>query len=310
MDPMRNAIASVLAAMVARLPKRALVDRRLFGYYQARGLHILPAHFYSPVPDTREIEVVDGRPITLLRGIDRNIDAQRAMILGPEFQANHAACREMIARRRAEGEIPVSFDGMDASVLYHMVRSLRPKRIVEVGCGFSTIVMSEALEAAGVAPGDCDFVSIDPYPRDFLLAGASRARMRAEKVQHVPLADFEALGDGDILFIDSSHVLKVGSDVVYEINEILPSLAVGVHVHFHDIHFPFDYTSKWIMERNVFWNEQYALQAFLQFNRCFEILWSVGMMRADHPELLSRYIENFDQRAQQGGSLWMRRISA
>ena len=307
---MKQIIRRALAAGISRLPPGLLTDKRFFELYQSRGIHILPTDFYSPVPDTREINVVDGERITALRGINTNIDAQRALAMEPTFRAHRVECLAMIERYSAEGRIPVSFGGMDAAMLYHFVRKLQPRRIIEIGCGFSTMVISEALEANAVAPGDCDFTSIDPYPRDFLLEGASRAKMRCDKLQAVPLGEFEALSVGDILFIDSSHVVKAGSDVLYEINEILPALAVGVHIHFHDIHFPFDYTRDWIMNRHTFWNEQYALQAFLQFNAHFEILWSVAMMRAEHPELLADLIPDFDQRKQQGGSFWMRRVVA
>jgi hypothetical protein len=124
-------------------------------------------------------------------------------------------------------------------------------------------------------------------------------------VQRVPLDVFAQLRAGDVLFIDSSHVVKIGSDVAYLVHEVLPSLAAGVVVHFHDILWPFEYPRDWVLDQGKAWNEAYFVRAFLQFNAAFEILYFNSFIANRHPaslrELLPRCVEN------PGGSLWLRR---
>ena len=133
------------------------------------------------------------------------------------------------------------------------------------------------------------------------------ARLVQRPIQEVPLADFVALEESDILFIDSTHVVAIGSDVVYECLEILPRLPPGVLVHFHDIFLPNEYPREWIERDRWFWNEQYLVQAFLAFNSKFEVVWGSAFMEARHPEALD---VSFNSRVagQQGGSLWLRRL--
>ena len=151
--------------------------------------------------------------------------------------------------------------------------------------------------------------AIEPYPRPFLReALAGRGTLIADKVENVPVRRFEELERDDILFIDSSHSVRIGGDVVYEMLEILPRLRPGVLVHVHDIFLPQEYPKEWVLDRFVFWNEQYLFQAFLAFNDHFETLWSAGCMHVHHPDQLACHFPYYDRTKQGAGSYWIRRV--
>ena len=141
--------------------------------------------------------------------------------------------------------------------------------IIEVGSGFSSLLAAEA-----IARNDSSaLICIEPFPPEFLRKGFPGLHSLIEKkVQDIDLEFFSQLDSGDILFIDSSHTVKIGGDVNYLFLEVLPRLKPGVIVHVHDIFFPFDYRRDWVMDEFRFWTEQYLLQAFLTFNSEFEVL--------------------------------------
>ena len=166
-----------------------------------------------------------------------------------------------------------SFSYGDALALYCMLRFVRPSRVIEVGSGWSSCVLLDTCERfLGWEP---DVTMIEPYPHQLHLLvrpdDLSRVRLIDQPVQEVPLAEFQALERDDILFIDSTHVARVGSDVNREIFEILPALQPGVYIHFHDIFYPFDYPVDWVEEGRG-WNEAYVLRAFLEYNDDFEVV--------------------------------------
>jgi hypothetical protein len=184
---------------------------------------------------------------------------------------------------------------IDAAALYAMVRETRPKRIVEIGSGSSTLVTAAAIRAnqAGDPSYKPTFTCIEPFLSDYLKGGVPGVSEFIEKpLQDVPLDLFANLEDGDILFIDSTHVVSFGSDVLYEYLTILPALASGVLVHIHDIFLPNDYPENWLKEHRFFWNEQYLLEAFLAMNSSYTIELAVNAAcekldpwpcLADHP---------------------------
>ena len=196
------------------------------------------------------------------------------------------------------------FGGVDALVAYCMVRHFKPRTIIEVGSGFSSLVLGQAAERNKRA----GLICIEPFPREFLREGFSGLRSLIEKkVQDIGLEFFSQLESDDILFIDSSHTVKIGSDVNYLFLEVLPRLRPGVIVHVHDIFLPFEYRRDWVLDELRFWSEQYLLQAFLQFNSEFEVLMANSY--------LNHYYQN-DLRVAfpalgswESGSFWMRRKS-
>src|ERR1019366_6710867 len=176
----------------------------------------------------------------------------------------------------------------------------------EVGAGYSTWIAG----LAAVRNGDTALDAVEPYPPPFLVAGLpGLRRLIQEPVQSVPAGTFTSLEANDILFIDSSHVCKTGSDVTYLILEILPRLKPGVIVHFHDIFLPWNMPRVWVEKNLLFWNEQYLLLAFLQGNRDFEVLLASHYLGRCHPERLKQAFPylNIDIAWPGGSSFWVRR---
>jgi hypothetical protein len=197
------------------------------------------------------------------------------------------------------------FDGADALVAYCMVRHFQPRFIIEVGSGFSSLLLGEA----AAKNSGSTLVCIEPFPQEFLRQGFPVLRSLIEKrVEDVDLDFFSQLASGDILFIDSSHTVKIGGDVNYLFLEVLPRLRPGVIVHVHDIFLPFDYRRDWVMEQFRFWTEQYLLQAFLTFNSEFEVLMANAYLNHYHEEDLKTAFPNLPSWI--GGSFWMRRRPA
>lgn len=175
------------------------------------------------------------------------------------------------------------FPPHDAALLYGMIRHLRPQRVVEVGSGWSTTVVARALRDGDLAT---KLTCIEPYPRDFVRRIAEVHELRVEKVQDTPLVVFEALEAGDVLFIDSSHVVKTGSDVAHLMLEVVPRLSEGVVVHVHDIFIPEDYPQDWV-RAGFGWNEQYVLQAYLSGSATAHVLAMNHWLAIRHPEAVA-----------------------
>jgi hypothetical protein len=196
------------------------------------------------------------------------------------------------------------FHGIDALVAYCMVRHFQPRLIIEVGSGFSSLVLGQA----AAKNKNSALVCIDPFPGELLRnrddVPALQLLIEA-KVQDVDLEFFSQLKSGDILFIDSSHTVKIGGDVNYLFLEVLPRLNKGVIVHVHDIFFPFEYRRDWVLDEFRFWTEQYLLQAFLTLNSDFEVLLGSYYLSRYHEDQLQAAFPNLARWI--GGSFWMRR---
>lgn len=285
-----------LVAAVRRLHEKPLVFPLMVNFFrvlQNLGISITPNHFYWPVPDVSELEKRDWCKYPLPGGVSLNEQDQ----LGRELAAFAAECDfqsgpcDDCAYHYNNGY----FEAVDAEVAYGLVRRSKPIRIVEIGTGYSTRVLAAALERNAACDGvEGSLVSIDPSPER--LPGAhwnERLQQVPRAVQDVELALFDELASGDILFIDSSHVVATGSDVTREYLQILPRLRRGVLVHIHDIFLPFDYPRDAVLNKLWFWSEQYLLQAFLSFNREFEVLWAASAMQAYHPMALEQCFPNW-----------------
>ena len=193
----------------------------------------------------------------------------------------------------------------DAIILRAFINHFRPRQIIEIGSGFSSACMLDAAEHAHLT--DVHLTCIEPdadrlrsvlRPKD-----AKTVTLMERPVQDVPLEVFSRLNPGDFLFIDSTHVLKTGSDVHYELFSILPTLKRGVIIHFHDIQFPFEYPDEWIFERNHSWNEVYALRAFLMYNQSFRVLFLNSLLACKHKSHLEATCPLFLKNP--GGGLWI-----
>lgn len=290
------------------------VDTTWFPYFERIGIHTKKVHFYSPIPDTRNLPSDIWERRSEIPGVDLQLERQVGLAedLGHRFRAEFE-------------EFPLESDGnpqhfylhnnmygcVDAEVLHGMIRSARPKRIVEIGSGFSTLVASGAL-ARNADDGYRGVITcVEPFPRPFLEGLPHVDQIIRQPVQQVPLSVFTELNEGDILFIDSTHVAKVGSDVCYEFFEILPRLRPGVLVHVHDVFFPEEYPRRWIMKDHYFWNEQYVLQAFLSFNTAFQVVWCGRYMHTYRPDVLELAFPSYPANATYNfpASFWMRRVA-
>lgn len=270
-----------------------------------------PGHFYSPIPSideirAREVELF-GPPPPSLPGIDLRADQQAALVRElARFYADLPFPRTQSPQSRYWFE-NWAYSYADAIFLYSMLRHLQPKRVIEVGSGFSSAAM---LDTADRWLPETSFTFIDPDTStlDALLRPNDRERITIihAKLQDVPLAVFDTLAANDILFIDSTHVSKTGSDVNRIVFDILPRLASGVHVQFHDVFYPFEYPKEWVYEGRA-WNEDYILRAFLEFNDAFDVVlfgtWLARFHRELLGELMPLTLEN------PGGSLWLTRRS-
>ena len=282
---------------------RSKEHRELFLNWQKHGFHVTPVHFYEPIPDTQSLpETLWTQPSELV-GINMNDSAQLDLLRNQftKFRGQY----EGVPAEPPPGRL-WPFSGTDVLVAYCMVRHFKPRLVIEVGSGFSTVVLGQA----AAENKNSALICIDPYPNDFLRKDNKVAALQLlmeTKVEDVDVEFFSQLESGDILFIDSSHTVKTGGDVNYLFLEIMPRLKPGVIVHVHDIFFPFEYRRDWMLEEFRFWTEQYLLQAFLIFNSEFKVLMANSYLNQYYlPDLkavfpnLSRWI---------GGSFWMRRKS-
>ncbi len=306
-----NIGVTLLSGFLAKIVPRCLHSARfrdIFRLWERHRFHVTPVHFYQPIPDTQSLpETLWDRPSALV-GIDMN-DAMQLDLLRNHFPK----------LRREYDEFPVEptgepgrfhfnnglFDGTDALVAYCMIRHFKPRLIIEVGSGFSSLVAAEAI----AKNKNSALICIEPYPPDFLRQGFPGLHSLIEKkVEEIDIGFFSQLESGDILFVDSSHTVKIGGDVNYLFLEVLPRLKPGVIVHVHDIFLPFDYRRDWVMDELRFWTEQYLLQAFLTFNSEFEVLMANSYLNRDHQEDLKATFPNLA--SWRGGSFWMRRRGA
>ena len=296
----------------------ANVVRRVLGtsfpVWQAIGLHITPNHFESPIPDTRSLKQETWQKRSSLSGINMR-EAEQIELLETfvhSYKEDYGRFPRSKAAHAHEYYVNNGFfEAVDGEILYCMIRHFKPKRVYEVGCGNSTLLTARALidnQKNGDPPGQ--LVAFEPSPNKNLREGfPNLSRLVVSNVEDVPLTVFQELQENDILFLDSSHVVRIGGDVQYEFLEILPNLKPGVIVHVHDIFLPAEYPRNLVMQQRRFFSEQYLLQAFLTFNCKFQVLWASSFMHLNHPDLLERAFNSYHRESRWPGSFWMRRTS-
>ncbi|MCB1706254.1 MAG: class I SAM-dependent methyltransferase [Halioglobus sp.] len=265
-------------------------------------------HFFSALASREErARYARDASCESIAGINLRVAEQTA--LAETFAAYYSQCplaRTQDPTKRYHGD-NASFPFSDAYVFYCFIRHYRPRRIIEFGSGFSSAACLDSLDALALDDTQCWF--IDPYPalvRSLLGSLDERHSILAALAQEVDLELFESLEAGDILFIDSTHVSKINSDVNRIFFDIMPRLKPGVIIHIHDIYWPFDYPDEWIQEGRA-WNEAYLVRAFLQFNDAFEILYFNSFL---HPRIRETVFAppGVDIGANDGGSLWLVRV--
>lgn len=269
-----------------------------------------PGHFYSPVVSLDEImrdeQRVFHRPDDTPAGIDMNEAGQLELLR--HFEAIYPSVdfpETKHASHRYHYENP-AYGYSDAIMLACMMRHFKPRRIIEVGSGYSSCAILDTRERH--LDGDVEVTFIEPYPELLLSLIRPPDRHSVEilptRLQDVPVERFRSLRAGDFLFIDSTHVSKTGSDVNYLFFDVLPALNPGVHIHIHDVFYPFEYPKEWVMAGRS-WNELYVLRAFLQFNTSFSIsVMNSYLVRLHRSRIASNMplcLKN------SGGSIWLLR---
>jgi hypothetical protein len=313
---MKQQLKNVAKKVVKQFPPlRRLLDERDSYFYQlgrfGSQLPFVPnGHYYSPIPALDEIrrdekEIFRSEPPDLV-GVDLARESQFALL--QIFKDYYKDLR--FPDQRGPGfryyyDNP-SYSYSDAIFLYSMIRHVKPRRIIEIGSGHSSCATLDVNDQFFAGAISCTF--IEPYPallqslirpEDF-----GRIQIIPTRLQDVDLRLFGQLSANDILFVDSTHVSKTGSDVNRIFFEILPSLASGVYIHFHDVFFPFEYPKEWVYEGRA-WNEIYTLRAFLQYNSAFEIVAFNTFLMHEHRQFFADHMPLCLKNP--GGSIWLRK---
>jgi predicted O-methyltransferase YrrM len=273
----------------------------------------IPGHYYSPIPDYEEVlsksQVLFDSYVIERPGIDLKRDAQLELV---DFFSNYYKEIPFPSRPGENTRYYYAntwFSSADAITLYSVLRHYRPGRVVEIGSGFSSAAMLDTNDV--FLDKEIHFTFIEPHPQRLLNLfdheDKGKHIVLQKRVQDVTLEIFRTLSANDILFVDSSHVVKIGSDVAHIFFDILPVLKPGVIVHFHDIFWPFEYPKEWLLERPDCraWNEAYFLRAFLQFNSEFEIMYFNSFLAECHADLLR---EKIPLGLNGPSSLWLKKV--
>lgn len=271
-------------------------------------MFVPPGHFYSPIADIEDVKEAGSRRKTasLLPGI--KIDTSKMTSLWLELEKDMIGYEEHIAvepkRFRFDNGF---FDYGDALVYRSILKKHRPRKVIEIGSGYSSALLLDTIDEFSI---DCHATFVEPYPSVlkslFDASGETRATLIQDKVQKTDLDLYSALQADDILFIDSSHVLKTGSDVAFELFEILPILQSNVLIHIHDIFDGFEYPRHWIEDENRSWNEAYAVRALLYETCSFEIYFFNEFFYNFSRNLVDQSSSSFKKNP--GGSIWLRKI--
>jgi hypothetical protein len=320
-NQLRHALGSlrenIFAAACRNFARRNSVSFRrsmeLAGFQVARD-----DDYYSPLPSVTRLQANISRwkRPSALHGIQYDLETMKAAFADllnsylNEFQGYppYSQVKEM-------GFGP-GYTEVDALTLYMMIRHLNPRRYIEVGSGVSTYYCSLAAERNARQGSPIEITCIEPYPYK-KLSTIPGIRVRPQKVEDVDVSFFQQLQENDVLFIDSSHILRIDGDLAFLFLEVLPLLSAGVVIHIHDIPYPYNFPyppERWIFstEWPMFWNEPMMLQAFLAFNRDFEIALSTPLIRHFDEEFLKRSVPIYESVAQNSNtfsSIWLRRIS-
>ena len=298
-----------LAAWLMKLIRRAGMHRLPLVRSILLHVGVLPIrnHYFEPQFDYRDY----GAQLTqerTLPGIDWNEAGQLQFLQRLGFAEELSGIPQQAGAELEFHFNNGSYESGDAEYWYQLIRALRPARIIEVGSGNSTLMARKAIEAnLNDQPSySCEHICIEPYEMPWLeQAGVQLLR---QKVEQLDIAYFSRLQRDDILFIDSTHIIRPEGDVLHEYLQLLPSLNSGVIVHIHDIFSPWHYPSKWLQEQVLFWNEQYLLEAFLSHNSDWEIIGALNFLKHKHFEELLK-VTPYLTPDRVPGSIYLRKLN-
>jgi predicted O-methyltransferase YrrM len=284
-----------------------LSARKHFALAQKYGLHVTPSHFYYPIPDTSNLPLETWTEPSEMVGVEMCEEDQIGFL--ENVFSKYTDVFKSFPLKQTNDELEFTFEndqisGADPFVLYALIRHLKPAHVIEVGAGYSTLVTTRALRENRCGRITC----IEPYPRSFLKRAVEGVgEILSVPVQDIDFSVFEALCENDVLFIDSSHVVRIGGDVNQLFLEILPRLRPGVWIHIHDVFFPHDYPEEWTKQMNFFWSEQYLLHSFLCCNSEFKVRFAVGYMGKKYTRSMQKVFPGY-QIGMGGGSCWIQRV--
>lgn len=269
-------------------------------------LYVPPGHFYSPIANLSEVEYsVENR--SNVNGIEPNIDDGKMDDFFLEISKEFVSIDSFLGSGARYKESKTYYNNGDAYILSAIIAHIKPSQFIEIGSGFSSAC---AMDSADYYRLNTKFTFIEPYPdrlkRLLLHDDIKRCNIIDKPVQSVNLDLFRSLNENDILFIDSSHIIKTGSDVNFEFFEILPNLKPGVVIHFHDIFSGWEYPDQWIRENNRSWNELYALRLFLMYNNNFEIVYFNDYFWRKRPDKIKETL--LSNLSDLGSGIYLRRI--
>jgi Methyltransferase domain len=275
-----------------------------------KGMYdIVRRTFYSPVPNLERLPEGIWERRGALGGVDLRVEAAIELIEGELAPS----IREFDVPDTLEGPGRFylhneNYESGDAELLYALIRARKPRRVVELGSGFTTLLIGEAARRNLEDGHEIAHLAYDPYPREQIFGAVPPPPTRFEPLPatEVPLDHFARLEAGDILFVDTTHTVKLGSDVNHIVLDVLPTLAPGVLVHFHDIFLPWEYPRDWFEEMEYYWAEQYLLQAFLAFNSDFEVLIPACAVATEFPARLAEVVPSFEP-GRRPGAFWLTR---
>ena len=270
------------------------------------GLQLVLKTYYSPIPDLRGLPASVWTDADPMRGIDFDLDAQIGFLereLSPLLKG-FVPDQKVAADYRYNPDNR-SYSLTDARLLYSMVCGLRPRKVVELGSGQTSRAIAQACRANAAAGHDCSYRAFDPFPTAIDAGLPGLTELIRIDAQAIPEDVFSDLNSGDMLIVDTTHTVKLGSEVNRIVLRILPLLAPGVFVHFHDIYLPYEYPRYLFEDYALYWAEQYLLQAFLSLNPSFEVLCAVHALCCDRPEAV--IATGLRERGQGGGAFWIRR---
>lgn len=253
------------------------------------GVFPIREHYYEPSfnPKNLKYSLDEDRKLT---GIDMNHDEQKNILKSFNYQDELKTIPFQKSEDLDYYYNNGSFESPDSEYLYSLIRKIKPSRVIEIGSGHSTLMMLNAIKKNKEEDQSyqCEVICIEPYEMPWLeKTGVTVIR---KLVENVELDFFKKLQENDILFIDSSHVIRPQGDVLFEYLEILPVLNKGVYIHVHDIFTPKDYLHRWVVDQVRLWNEQYLLEAFLSFNNSFKITGALNYLYHHEKEM---FMEKF-----------------
>lgn len=279
---------------------RSTAGRVLRAAAAAAGQDLVKRQYYSPIPRVEGLPDEFFSNPSLLPGID--FDTTRQL----EYLRSHETWL-------AELHPPpgffdnIMYKPLETELLYATIRRREPSRVIELGSGFTTLVIAEAMRENAEAGKPGEYLVYDPYPRSFVRAGVSGvSELRAVSAADAPVEDFAALREGDVLFVDSTHTVKQGSEVNHLILDVLPTLAAGVCIHFHDIFLPYEYPRPYA-EAGLYFAEQYLLQAFLALNPSYRVLFGSHAIAKTHAAEVSEMVPSFSSESDPT-AFWIARV--